>query len=267
MFLVKHRHVISCESALFYDEPKHKIVEQCQFQYFYNKTVLPSVLDGGNRIVLANMVDTKKLICSHAANLAEPLPSFSYVEVDRSVLCNCQIDASLSYLMKSIGSCNIHTKHRQKQVFQYVINMAFLTLFEEFWEKNLFDPSFNMSESVFPVSMERSNSINAAGQQVENLKQAYKLMKEARQRQKEKDEFILGGLIPDTELLTGEHSILYLIYWTMSSCVTWVNLGSIVFLVVKHVQMKALIAGLVLHQVRPAEASYSGDFSAPHVLC
>ena len=47
-------------------------------------TVQPSILDGGNHILLANQKAAKNLICSHNHNLAMPLAQFPYVLVNRS---------------------------------------------------------------------------------------------------------------------------------------------------------------------------------------
>ena len=55
LFVVKHRTQHSCESAIYFDLRADIIKENCEFQYYFNKTdVLPSVLDGGHEIILAN---------------------------------------------------------------------------------------------------------------------------------------------------------------------------------------------------------------------
>ena len=77
LFLVKHKTKHSCESAIFYKLDKDTIKRNCHFKYFYNTTVIPSVLDGGTQIILANMVNNKKLVCNNSFNLARPLPSYS----------------------------------------------------------------------------------------------------------------------------------------------------------------------------------------------
>ena len=64
LFLVKHETKHSCESAIFYKLGSDVIKENCNFKYSYNATVIPSVLDGGSQIVLANMINKKKLSCS-----------------------------------------------------------------------------------------------------------------------------------------------------------------------------------------------------------
>ena len=70
LFLVKHKTKHSCESALFYNLESAFVKQNCQFKYFYNTTVIPSVLDGGSEIVLANMLNEKRLICTYDQGLA-----------------------------------------------------------------------------------------------------------------------------------------------------------------------------------------------------
>ena len=74
LFLVKHKTKHSCESAIFYNLTRETVLENCDFKYFYNASVLPSVLDGGSHILLANMLNDKRLICSYDQGLARPCP-------------------------------------------------------------------------------------------------------------------------------------------------------------------------------------------------
>ena len=45
--MVKHADLHTCESALFYDRVKAVVDTVCNFEFFLNKSVIPSVLDGG----------------------------------------------------------------------------------------------------------------------------------------------------------------------------------------------------------------------------
>ena len=47
LFVVKHRSQNNCESTIYFDSNTEIIKENCEFQYFYNKTdVKPAILDG-----------------------------------------------------------------------------------------------------------------------------------------------------------------------------------------------------------------------------
>ena len=105
LFLVKHKSKHSCESAIYYNLSKEVINDYCTFKYFYNTTVMPSVLDGGPQILLANLLTPKSLICTYASDMAHPVPSHDYVLVSRSMLCNCHMESGRTYLLKSIAFC------------------------------------------------------------------------------------------------------------------------------------------------------------------
>ena len=74
LVLVKHKSKHSCESAIYYNLSKEVINNYCTFKYFYNTTVMPSVLDGGSHIFLANMLTPKRLICTYASDMAVLYP-------------------------------------------------------------------------------------------------------------------------------------------------------------------------------------------------
>ena len=105
LFLVKHKSKHSCESAIYHNLAKEVINEYCPFKNFYNTTVMPSVLDGGPQILLANILTPKRLICTYASDMAHPVPSHDYVLVNRSMLCNCHMESGLTYLLKSTAFC------------------------------------------------------------------------------------------------------------------------------------------------------------------
>ena len=106
LFFIKHKTKHSCESAIFYNLTADVVYSVCQFDYFYNTTVSPSILDGGLNILLANMLSPKRLICTKDSPMARPSPSHPYVLVNRSILCNCHLQTGLNYLLKSLNSCD-----------------------------------------------------------------------------------------------------------------------------------------------------------------
>ena len=153
LFLVKHKTQLSCESAIYYNLSREVILENCQFNYYYNITVTPSVLDGGSHIVLANMMNRKKLICSYEQSLARPLPSSSYALVSRDILCNCHIQIGLTYVLKSITSCN----ETKIPTLEYTVNLAFMDYFHSFWNNGslaMLPLHPTTEEIILPISME-----------------------------------------------------------------------------------------------------------------
>ena len=106
LFLIKHKTRHSCESAIFYNLRADVVYSVCQFDYFYNTTVPPSILDGGSNILLANMLSPKRLICTEDFPMAQPLPNHPYVLVNRSILCNYHLQTGPNYILKYLSSCD-----------------------------------------------------------------------------------------------------------------------------------------------------------------
>ena len=151
IFLVKHKTKHSCESALFYNLSSTLIKQNCEFKYMFNTTVIPSVLDGGSQIVLANMLPDKRLICTYDQGLAKPLPSSPYVLVDRKILCHCHIQSGLTYVLKNVGACN----STLQPTISYTVNLAFLTFFSSFLNNTQDISTEPMSiEQTLPIAME-----------------------------------------------------------------------------------------------------------------
>ena len=84
--------------------PKKSLMNTALLSTFITPSaVMPSVLDGGPQILLANILTPKRLICTHASDMVCPVPSHDYVLVNRSILCNCHMESGLTYLLKSIA--------------------------------------------------------------------------------------------------------------------------------------------------------------------
>ena len=99
------------------------------------------------------MLNPKRLICSYDQGLAKPLPTSSYALVSRDILCYCHLQIGLTYILKSIASCNVTTT----PTLEYTVNLAFMDYFQSFWQNGTLShiplvPS--MEEIVLPVAME-----------------------------------------------------------------------------------------------------------------
>ena len=92
-FVVKSKDTYSCASGIYFNL-NPEIKENCDFNFCFNRTdVKPSVLDRGHQIILANWPSYKRIICTHNNNIPADIPSHPYVLLDRSILCNCDIEA------------------------------------------------------------------------------------------------------------------------------------------------------------------------------
>ena len=73
LFVVKHKNKHSCASAIFYDLGPKMVIKNCHFDYYFNKTVPPVILEGGNGLLLANFHGPRSLKCnSQNGGLPQP---------------------------------------------------------------------------------------------------------------------------------------------------------------------------------------------------
>ena len=65
LFVVRHKSIHSCESAIYCDLDTDIIKKNCNFIFYYNKSdITPTVLNGGNEIILENGPNNKHIICT-----------------------------------------------------------------------------------------------------------------------------------------------------------------------------------------------------------
>ena len=130
LFVVKHRTKYSCERAIYFNLETDIIKENCNFKFYYNKTdITLTVLDGGNEIILANWPNVKHIICNINNDIPIRIPSHPYVLVNRSVLCNCSIEADNYYLLESLAACD---NRNSKLTMYFTVNTAFTNYLDMF---------------------------------------------------------------------------------------------------------------------------------------
>ena len=62
------------------------IKNNCNFNIYFNKTdITPTMLDGGDEIVLENWPNDKHIICNINNDIPVKIPSHPYVLVNRSI--------------------------------------------------------------------------------------------------------------------------------------------------------------------------------------
>ena len=63
-FVVKNKHKFTYASAVYFNL-NHEIKQSCNFDYYFNEAdTTPLVLDGGQKIILANWPSYKRPICT-----------------------------------------------------------------------------------------------------------------------------------------------------------------------------------------------------------
>ena len=128
LFVVESKSRLSCESAIYFNVDPETIKENCKFKFYYNKTgITPTVLDGGNEIILANWPNDKHILCNIKNDIPVKIPSYPYVLVNRSVLCNCGIENH--FLFKSLAACE---NANSELTMYFTVNTAFINYLDKF---------------------------------------------------------------------------------------------------------------------------------------
>ena len=153
LFVVKSKTRYRCTSAIYFNVGPEILKENCEFEFHYNKTdVKPTALDDGYQIILANFSSYKKIMCAHNNNIPINIPSHPYMLMNRSILCNCDVEAESNFLLESLAACeNLETKTDLEMYF--TVNLAFVNYFENAIEdlvysisKKLDDPGADLTK-------------------------------------------------------------------------------------------------------------------------
>ena len=101
------------------------IKENFNFGYHLNKTdITAMVLDGGNKIILANWPDDMHIICGSNNDIPIKILCHPYVLINRSVLCNCGIEVEYNFLLESLA---VYHDADPKLVMNFTVNTAFVS--------------------------------------------------------------------------------------------------------------------------------------------
>ena len=259
LFIVKHKSSYSCESAIYFNLTTDIIKSNCNFDFYFNKTdITPTVLDGGDEIVLANWPNDKHLICNVNNDIPVKIPSHPYVLVNRSILCNCSIEADNHYLLESITACD---NRDSKLVMYFTINMAFVnyldmlpnltnpfqlikdrTTYEEALPINLSIPNFDSSLQHVPTNLKNFMHDYANKREIFDLKERHVSIVESLNNSNKN--FFSNNYIVDIFVFT-------------SSIISLISTTLVIYLFCKHKHIRTLVASLILHKIKEVEASYS----------
>ena len=156
LFVIKSKTRYSCASAIYFNLKSNVIKENCEFLYYYNRTdIKPTVLDGGFQIILANWPNYRKIMCSHNNNIPINMPGHSYVLMNRSILCNCDVEAKSNFLLESLAACEGSEAKSDSEMY-FTINVAFVNYFDDTIEE-LGIPilrNWTIKEQILPLSIE-----------------------------------------------------------------------------------------------------------------
>ena len=184
LFVVKSKNRYSCASAIYFNLGSEIIKENCEFNFYFNKTdVKPALLDGGYHIILMNWPSYRRKICVHNNNIPLNIHSHPYILLNRSILCNCDIEAESNFLLKSLAA---HEENEKPDLEVYfTVNLAFVDYLDQLKETTDKQVVRNWTnqEQILPIAL-KSLDINSS------LMQAPKMLKEYVNQYREKSKLL-----------------------------------------------------------------------------
>ena len=261
LFVVKHRSSYSCESAIYFNLTTDIIRNNCNFDFYYSKTdVTPTVLDG---IILANWPNDKHIICNINNDIPVKIPSHPYVLVNRSILCNCSIEADNHHLLESIAACNRKTT---KLTIYFTINLAFtnnLDVLPNLTESLTLIRDRTHYEQPLPIHLNIPHYDNSLTNRPSKLKE---FLNNYLQGTNDKEIFDLQKKAYNTHTFTLQKFFLNQtvnIFTFTSSIISIITIMLVIYLICKHKHIRTIVAILILHKAKEVEAKLTTETNNP----
>ena len=259
LFVIKHKSNYSCESAIYFNLTTDIIKDNCNFDFYYNRNdIIPTILDGGNEIILANWPNDKHIICNKNNDIPVKIPSHPYVLVDRNILCNCGLEADNHHLLESLAACN--NRHTKLKMY-FTINLAFTNYLYDIsnlTEYPSIDRSMTDYEQILPIHLNISTNFECSlHSRPSRLKDfIYKHMQDNAQAQEIFD-LQKGHATPHASLHYKNFfsNTVVNVFTFTSSAVSIITIILVVYLYCKHKHIRTIIASLILHKAKEVEAN------------
>ena len=98
------------------------------------KDIKPTILDSGFQIILAHWPSYRKIMCSHNNKIPINIPGHPYILMNRSILCNCDVEAESNFLLESLAACKGSETKTGLEMY-FTINLAFVNNFDDMIEE------------------------------------------------------------------------------------------------------------------------------------
>ena len=244
-FLVKHKSKYSCESA-FYFNLGSEIIKENFASYFNNTNIKPTVLDGGNEIILAIEPNDKHTECKINNYIPVRILSFPYVLLNRSVLCNCEIEAENHFLLEMLAA---HQKSESKLTIYFTVNLALANYFDNLTKCFPILSNRTTYKQILPISLETFDFES-------ELLKAPMILKDLFNQITHKQEMFFHfqerHTIEDLEMakkhfLFDNHTVDIFLF---VAAITLLLVTIMVLFICKHTKLKSLITSLALQKIR-----------------
>ena len=212
-----------------------------------------------------NWQNDKHIICNINNDIPIKIPSHPYVLVNRSVLCNCRIEAGNLHLLESIATCD---NKITKLVMYFTINLAFT---------NYLDMLPNLTNSL-PIIKDRTQyeqplPLNLSIPHFDSsLRHGLTKLKDFMNHyiNNDKEIFNLQQRHAVESLTSNKNffsSHIVNIFMFTSSIISIITITLVIYLFCKHKYIRMLIASLILHKIKEVEANPNSNSETNNYEC
>ena len=187
------------------------------------------------------------------------IPSHPYVLVNRSVLCNCRIEADNHYLLESIAACNNKVYNL---VIYFTINMAFTNYLNML--PNLTTPALIKDRTTYEQPLRISLTFPVFDSSLKDAPTNLKCFMHNYARHKEFFYFKQRH-ISTVESLNNSNKNFFSNNYTVdifmftSSVISLISTTLVIYLFCKHKHIRTLVASLILRKIKEVEAYLNSE--------
>ena len=180
------------------------------------------------------------------------IPSHPYVLVNRSVLCNCGIEADNHYLLESVAACD---NSNSKLIMYFTINMALANYLDAFSNLTVSFPLIEdrtTYEQTLPLNLSISGFDKSLLHVPTNLKDFIKSYAKDKEIFDLKERHVFTILNTSKNFFSNNYIMDIFVF--ASSIISLMSTTLVIYLLCKHKKIRSLITSLVLHQIKEVPA-------------
>ena len=200
------------------------------------------------------MPNDKHIICNINNGIPVKIHSHPYVLVNRSVLCNCEIEAENHFLLESLVACH---EANSKLVMYFIMNAAFVNYLDQFTNmtESLRYPIIRNKttfEQTLPIALNMSkfdSDLLPAPRNLKDFIHQYKHKKEIFELHERHD---TTGLTTNKNFFSNKYIADVFLFMTAIISVLVITLA--IYLLCKHKKFKMQVATLAMQQIKETGA-------------
>ena len=145
VFLMKHKSLHSCSSAIYWNADYKTIMELCNIKYYTHLVPKPQILDGGDYLLLAGLPQPWSYHCIDQEQIPTEIKGGPYAIIHKSQLCMCSLLADNTWFIQ--GNMKYCDPSKQKSLdplkLYHTVNMAVMMTLnkEELLQREINDTS------------------------------------------------------------------------------------------------------------------------------